>query len=44
MLGLPRCRLSARGINDRRIHPIWTAHVTSEGLVKDGQDEEASIR
>ena len=33
--GFAEVRLSARGLNDRRIHPIWTAHITSEGLVKD---------
>jgi hypothetical protein len=42
--GFAEVRLTVRGINDRRLHPIWTARVTSEGLVKDGQDEEASIR
>jgi hypothetical protein len=44
--GFAEVRLSARGLNDRSIHPIWTARVTSAGLVKlaaDGQqlaDEE----
>ena len=33
--GFAEVRLSARGLNDRRIHPIWTAQITSEGLVKD---------
>ena len=42
--GFAEVRLAVRGINDGRIHPVWTARVTSEGLVKDGQDEEASIR
>jgi hypothetical protein len=42
--GFTEVRLSVRGINDRRIHPIWTARVTTEGLVKDGTDEEASVR
>jgi hypothetical protein len=42
--GFAEVRLAVRGINDGRIHPIWTARVTSEGLVKDGEDEEASIR
>ncbi len=37
--GFAEVRLAVRGINDRRLHPIWTARVTSEGLVKDGQDE-----
>jgi hypothetical protein len=32
--GFDEVRLSARGLNDRRIHPIWTARVTSEGLLK----------
>jgi hypothetical protein len=42
--GFAEVRLAVRGINDGRIHPVWKARVTSEGLVKDGQDEEASIR
>jgi hypothetical protein len=42
--GFAEVRLAVRGINDRRLHPIWTARVTSEGLVKDGQVEEASVR
>ena len=47
--GFAEVRLSARGQNDRRIHPIWTAIVTSEGLVKDpapGQvtDVELAVR
>ena len=42
--GFAEVRLAVRGINDRRLHPIWTARVTSEGLVKDRQDEEASVR
>jgi len=33
--GFAEVRLSVRGQNDRRIHPLWTARVTSEGLVKD---------
>ena len=33
--GFAEVRLSARGRNDGRIHPLWTAMVTSEGLVKD---------
>jgi hypothetical protein len=32
--GFAEVRLSARGVNDRRIHPIWTARITSEGLLK----------
>jgi hypothetical protein len=32
--GFDEVRLSARGLNDRRIHPIWTARITAEGLVK----------
>ncbi len=32
--GFDEVRLSARGLNDRHIHSIWTARVTSEGLVK----------
>ena len=43
--GFAEVRLAVRGINDRRIHPIWTAHVTSEGLVKEvPEEEEASVR
>jgi hypothetical protein len=39
--GFDQVRLQARGLNDGRIHPIWTARVTSEGLLKldaDGED------
>jgi hypothetical protein len=36
--GFAEVRLSARGLNDGRIHPIWTARVTSEGLLKLGPD------
>src|SRR3984885_496030 len=32
--GFAEVRLSARGRSDGRIHPLWTARVTSEGLVK----------
>lgn len=42
--GFAEVRLSVRDINDRRIHPIWTARITSEGLVKNAPDEQASIR
>lgn len=35
--GFSEVRLSARGVNDRRIHPIWTARVTTEGLLKNGE-------
>jgi hypothetical protein len=38
--GFAEVRLSARGLNDRRIHPIWTARVTTEGLLKLGPDGE----
>jgi hypothetical protein len=38
--GFAEVRLSARGVNDGRIHPIWTARVTSEGLVKSGDEGE----
>jgi hypothetical protein len=38
--GFDEVRLQARGLNDRRIHPIWTARVTSEGLLKLGPDGE----
>jgi hypothetical protein len=39
--GFAEVRLSAWGLNDRRFHRIWTARVTSEGLLKlapDGQE------
>ena len=32
--GFQQVRLIARGLNDKRLHPVWTAYVTSEGLVK----------
>jgi hypothetical protein len=32
--GFAEVRLSARGLNDGRIHPLWTARITSEGLIK----------
>jgi hypothetical protein len=38
--GFAEVRLSARSVADQRIHPIWSARVTSEGLLKstlDGQ-------
>jgi hypothetical protein len=38
--GFAEVRLSARGLNDRRIHPLWTARVTSEGLLKVTADGE----
>ncbi len=38
--GFDQVRLQAWGLNDRRIHPIWTARVTSEGLLKLGADGE----
>jgi hypothetical protein len=38
--GFAEVRLSVRGLNDRRIHPIWTARVTSEGLLKDESDDD----
>jgi hypothetical protein len=40
--GFDEVRLSARGQNDRRIHPIWTARVTSEGLVKEPPPDQVS--
>jgi hypothetical protein len=36
--GFDQVRLQAWGLNDRRIHTIWTARVTSEGLLKIGAD------
>jgi hypothetical protein len=41
--GFAEVRLSVRAIGDRRIHPIWTARITSEGLVKDLPEEQASM-
>jgi hypothetical protein len=38
--GFDQVRLQARGRNDRRIHPIWTARVTSEGLLRLGAGAE----
>ena len=38
--GFDQVRLQAWGLNDRRIHSIWTARVTSEGLLKLGDDGE----
>ena len=38
--GFAEVRLSVLGLNDRRIHPLWTARVTSEGLLKIGADGE----
>jgi hypothetical protein len=32
--GFDQVRLSARGLNDRRVHPIWTARITTEGLFR----------
>jgi hypothetical protein len=32
--GFAEVRLSARGLIDQRIHAVWTARVTSEGLLK----------
>jgi len=32
--GFAEVRLSARGVNDGRLHPLWTARITTEGLVK----------
>jgi hypothetical protein len=42
--GFAEVRLSVLGINDGLVHPLWTARVTSEGLVKDGSDEESLVR
>ena len=38
--GFAEVRLSALGLNDRRLHPLWTARVTSEGLLRVGSDGE----
>jgi hypothetical protein len=32
--GFDEVRLSARGLHDRRIHPLWIARITTEGLLK----------
>jgi hypothetical protein len=36
--GFAEVRLSARDVIDQQIHPIWTARVTSEGLLKSTAD------
>src|SRR5258708_36056674 len=36
--GFAEVRLSARDMIDQRIHPIWTARVASEGLLKSTAD------
>lgn len=36
--GFSEVDLSARGINDHRIHPLWTAQITTEGLLKSGAE------
>jgi hypothetical protein len=40
--GFAGVRLAARGLNDHRIHSLWTARITSEGLVKNASAEQAS--
>jgi hypothetical protein len=35
--GFAEVRLSARGLNDERSHPVWRAQVTTEGLMKLGR-------
>lgn len=37
--GFAAVKLSLRGLNDKRIHLLWTARVTSEGLLKQEQDD-----
>ncbi len=40
--GFAEVKLSLRGLNDRRVHPLWKARVTSEGLLKlepDGSEQ-----
>ncbi len=32
--GFSEVHLAARGLNDHRLHPIWTARITTEGLLK----------
>jgi hypothetical protein len=32
--GFAEVQLSARGLNDGRLHALWTARITTEGLVK----------
>ena len=34
--GFSEVRLTAKGLNDQRLHPLWTARVTTEGLLKNG--------
>jgi hypothetical protein len=37
--GFAEVRLAARGRNDRKVHPLWTARITSTGLVKNQPNE-----
>jgi hypothetical protein len=41
--GFAEVRLSARDVVDQHIHPIWSARVTSEGLLKSAA-QQASLR
>jgi hypothetical protein len=41
--GFAAVKLSFRGLNDRRVHPVWTARVTTEGLVKQQQNEAQEV-
>ncbi len=37
--GFAAVKLSLRGLNDRRLHHLWTARVTTEGLLKQNPDK-----
>jgi hypothetical protein len=37
--GFAAVRLSLRGLNDQRLHHLWTARVTAEGLLKQDPDK-----
>ncbi len=41
--GFAAVKLSLRSLNDKSVHPIWTARVTSEGLLRQGQDEAEAV-
>ena len=41
--GFAAVKLSLRSLNDRRVHPIWTAKVTTEGLLRQEHQEAKSV-
>lgn len=44
--GFAAVKLSLRGMNDKSLHPLWTARVTSEGLLRQqpGKQEIATLQ